>query len=209
MNINKNIDFFPIFSTIFLFISCVFTMSYLRESYGQISLIISICYIIATFFSFFFLKKEKFLLHTIILLIEYFLIMLIPFKFDEVLAKKEFLSLYFSFGASLVSLKLLDEMIIKKIQLELKCNFAKSKKLSSYSIIFILLCLYPITLSILATSFFYNKDLILAPVIIFLYFFCIKKFQSVKTIKYVKCQRALIFIFPLILLYLTSLFFKI
>ena len=206
--IDRIVDFFPIFSVILLFLSCILTLSYLKELYGEISLIISICYILISFFSYYLFRKNKFSSYIIVLLLEYFIVSLISFKFNEVSAKKEFLSLYISFACSLVSLKLLDYSLIQKFPKEFSLKFLKNKKISLYSIIFILLCFYPITLSILAFTFFYNRNLILAPTITFLYLICARKFQTAQQIKFLKLQRVLIFIFPLILLYLTSLFFQ-
>ena len=204
-------DFFPILATIFLSIAALLALQYIKEVYGDISLILSICYVILTLLSYLKIKyisvkNRNVMLYALLLFCEYFLVTLIPFDFNTQ-GKNELLTLYFSFTGSLVSLKLLDNIIIKKIPSDYAVKIFKNKTIHIFSIILILLCLYPITLSILATTFFHNRNLILVPFIIIIYLSLLKKFFSAKSIKYIKSIRVLILIFPLIMLYITKLFF--
>ncbi|MGI6680217.1 MAG: hypothetical protein ACOX3T_01820 [Bdellovibrionota bacterium] len=209
-----------------------FELSFIKENFGTTSLIISICYIIVSFFSSLALEKQRIVFFIILLNLEYFLVALIPF-IPLKPSKTALMVIYFTFASFLVSLKLLSLCISNKLsrnitkslspKLSCKSNskFKKSQTksikdkstndnpinssstISIFTIIFLLSSLYPTTLGVLAITFFKSRNLILFPLIVIFYLAILKKLSNVSCIKYRKTFNILLIIFPALILYLT------
>lgn len=197
-------DLFPIFASILLLLCSFLILSSLKESFGKESLVISICYIIATILSSILYKRQKIALFILVLVVEYFLVSLISFNFINSILSLNLFAIYFSFSCFLVSLKLLDNYILDKINKDFSIKITKKHNLNLPSIVFLLSCFYPLVLSILATTYFNKRSLTLAPFILIFYLFALNKISNLEKIPYIYVFRGIIIILPLVILIATA-----
>ncbi len=203
-------DCVPIFITLFwgIIIGCI--LFSLKLSSGNLSIILSLCYVTLSLFSFYF-SKNNLLKYFIFLFLEYLTLCLLSFQLGKTYIHFEIFILSFALSLLLISFMLLFYFVSNRIHNELKINckiFKKEKICELFSIILILFSFYPILLSMLGFITLANKNLILIPFLILFEGLFLKKIFLYKKFTHIKLIKFFIMLNLFLVLFVTYLFFN-
>ncbi len=207
--IDKIIDNIPILFTFLWAIIIAFVLFSIKIDFGICAVMLSLGYISTSFFSFYFFAKTigKYFFF---LFLEYFLLSILSFQFNNPYFRYEVFILALSISSLLISLTLFLYFVSGKISNTLKIKyklFKKERNFELFALILILFSFYPISLSILGATILTNRNLILLPFLILIFGIIFKKIFLYKKIIHIKTIKAFVLASPLLILFITSLFF--